>query len=79
MTNISEKKQLMSLLVEDETTLVNLRCFPGDASSVTNEEICAQIRSAIMQKKSGAATVSKRFNDVVPKVDVRAWLTGLQR
>lgn len=78
MMNRSERERLLSLLFEGDTKLVNLRCFRGDDASVTDEEICGQIRSAVQQKQTGAAVGSARFFDDVPKVDVRAWLADLQ-
>lgn len=75
--NMTEREKLMELLFEDGTKLVNLKCFPGNDSSVSHDAICAQLRSAILQKHNGTATVSARFNDDAVKVDVRARLAEL--
>ena len=82
MTNRTEREQLMSLLFEGGTKLINLRCFRRawtsvEGRSATSQQIAAQIRSAIEQKKNGTATVSKNFNDDAPKIDVRAIVTSL--
>ena len=81
MPNMSEKEQLMSLLFEGDNQLVDLRFFRGfpdrgnhvggDASAVTEEDICREFRSAVAQKRAGTADVSKSFNDDAPKIDVR--------
>jgi hypothetical protein len=75
MTNMSEKDQLMSLLFEEDTQLVDLKFFRSlahGASTATEEDICREFLSAIKQKKDGTADVSKNFNDDAQKVDVRA-------
>jgi hypothetical protein len=74
MTNTSDKDQLMSLLFEDGTQLVDLKFFRSPTpqeGGVTADDICREIRSAIMQKQAGTAVVSKNFNDDAPKIDVR--------
>jgi hypothetical protein len=81
MTNTSEKEQLMSLLFEGDTQLVDLKFFrgfpdqgtraDGETLAVTEEDICREFRSAIEQRRAGTADVSKSFNDDAPKIDVR--------
>ena len=80
MTNGTEREHLASLLFEGDTTLINLRCFRIEGGvPVTKDEIAAEFRSAIEQKRNGTATVSKRFNDDAKKIDVRALVAGLQK
>ena len=77
MTNMSERDKLMSLLFEGDASLLNLkvfRSFPVHVGKVAHEEVCAQITSAIEQKRDGTADVSKNFNDTAKKIDVRTLL-----
>jgi len=73
----------MSLLFEEDTKLINLRCFRRHGDGVANEpaataeEIAAEIRSALRQKADGTATVSDSFHDDAVKIDVRAVVASL--
>ena len=59
-----------ALLFGDGANLLNVKCFKGDAPC-TKEELRAELFSALRQRKDGTATVSDRFNDDAPKIDVR--------
>jgi hypothetical protein len=78
MTTASERTHLLSLLFQGGTTLMNLKCFHSESPSATSEQICAELRSAIRQRNNGLADVSSRFNDIAPKIDVRAWVASVQ-
>ena len=69
---------LLSLLAGKHGELVNVKLFRGDKDLVTAEEIEEQMRSALMQKKLGRASVNKHFPDSeTAPIDVMALVNSL--
>ncbi len=75
MAATCERDGLLSLLFEGGEKLMNIRCFP--VGTPAKDDLCKELRSAISQKRNGTATVSAKFNDTAPKIDVRAWIANL--
>lgn len=71
-------EELRSLLFEDGAKLINVKCFRGDGVAST-DRIRAELHSALTQKLNGSATVSDRFADDAPRIDVRAWVAQLDQ
>lgn len=73
----THKERLMSLLFEGDIKLLNMKFFRGTQAVVSEEELCAEMCSALEQRRNGSAKVSKSFEDDAVKVDVRAWVASL--
>lgn len=70
--------RLLSLLAGKHGRLTNIKFFRGDRDLVSAENIEEQMRSALVQKKSGRADVSEKFPDSETKpVDVQTFVSSL--
>jgi hypothetical protein len=75
---MKEKDGIDAVLFADGVELLDLKCFRGDRQDVTEEEIKAQIHSALMQKKMKRARVSDRApSPDVSRVNARELLSEL--
>ena len=78
MSTPTGASDLLPLLVAEGGQVVNFKCFVGDGP-FTKDELRAEVKSALQQRRDGLATVSENFDDDAPKVDFRAVIATLQR
>ena len=69
----NRKDALLNLLFSDEgVELVNLKLLRGDAPDVSEDELCGEIHSAIIQTKTGLAETLADFpEDKTHSVNLR--------
>ncbi len=75
---MSERDRLLMFLFEgNDRELVNMKFFRGLRDLVSEDEFCAQIHSALMQKRMGKAVVADDFVDGVTKIDAEEFVASL--
>lgn len=71
------KERVLSLLLAQEGELANVKFCRGDRASVTEDEFCQEVLSALMQHRMGAASVSQSFAEDARSTNVRSFVTAL--
>lgn len=75
---MSEQSKLLSFFFEGgDKNLVNVKLFRGLRDLVSQDDLCAQVHSAFMQKRMGKAKVTTELDTGVRKVNVREFVASL--
>jgi len=78
MSHAKEKERLMSLLFDrGGVVLRNIKFFRGERDLVTEEELCHQVHSALMQERMGRVVASAPQHDPAQTVNVRGFVAAL--
>lgn len=78
MSEGHRKERLLALLFEQEgSTLVDIKFFRGDADVISEEELCAQVHSALLQRRTGIAKASKVFQEDPTAIDVAQFVAAI--
>lgn len=74
MADDKKDATLALLFGQEGMTLENIKFFRGDRDVISEEELCAQVHSGLMQMRMGKADVSDSFLEESATVDVREFI-----
>lgn len=77
---MSKKEEVLPILLNKQNEkLLSLNLFVNTDREFTptEEETYGEMHNALMQVKNGTVKISKKFEDNVPKVDVKKWVDTL--
>lgn len=77
MTKSDAEERLMSILFKDGFKLTNVKLFRGDSDEITEEDLCNEAHSGLMQELMGKARVSSTFEDNTPVVSIKEFISAL--